>query len=82
MIRLVLILLCALLAGVPTPSSAQKPATPAAGQPAISAEQARAALQVLNDPAKRAAFEATLNAIVKAQPATAAHAAAPATTPA
>jgi small-conductance mechanosensitive channel len=52
--------------GVATPSFAQKPAN----QPAISAEQARAALDVLNDPAKRAAFAATLNAIVKAQPAT------------
>jgi small-conductance mechanosensitive channel len=68
MIRLVLILLCALLVGMPTPSSAQKPASPPPAQPAISADQARAALQVLNDPAKRAAFAATLNAIVKAQP--------------
>ncbi|HEY4173508.1 MAG TPA: hypothetical protein VGM42_10815, partial [Rhodopila sp.] len=74
MIRLVLLMLCALLVGIPTPSRAQKPATPPAGQPtgqpAITADQARAALQVLNDPAKRAAFAATLNAIVKAQPAT------------
>jgi small-conductance mechanosensitive channel len=74
MIRLVLILLCAVLLGVPTPSAAQNPASPPASppaaQPAISADQARAALDVLNDPAKRAAFAATLNAIVKAQPAT------------
>jgi small-conductance mechanosensitive channel len=74
MIRLALILLCAVLLGVPTPSVAQNPASPptsaAAAQPAISADQARAALDVLNDPAKRAAFAATLNAIVKAQPAT------------
>jgi small-conductance mechanosensitive channel len=69
MIRVVLILLCAVLLGVPTPSSAQKPASPPAAPPAISAEQARTALDVLNDPAKRAAFAATLNAIVKAQPA-------------
>ncbi|WP_158926193.1 mechanosensitive ion channel family protein [Acidisphaera sp. S103] len=79
MIRLVLIFLCALLVGIPTPSSAQKPASPPAAQPAITADQARAALQVLNDPAKRAAFAATLNAIVKAQPATSA--ATPPTTP-
>jgi moderate conductance mechanosensitive channel len=36
--------------------------------PAISAEQARTALDVLNDPKKRAAFAATLDAIIKAQP--------------
>ena len=78
MIRLVLIFLCALLVGIPTPSSAQKPASPPPAQPAISADQARAALQVLNDPAKRATFAATLNAIVKAQPAATPHAAAPA----
>ena len=35
---------------------------------AISPDQARQALEVLNDPAKRAAFAATLNAIIKAQP--------------
>jgi moderate conductance mechanosensitive channel len=69
MIRVALILLCAILFGVPTPSFAQKPVSPAATPPAISAEQARTALDVLNDPAKRAAFAATLNAIVKAQPA-------------
>jgi small-conductance mechanosensitive channel len=67
MIRVVFILLCAVWLAVPTPSFAQKPASP----PAISAEQARAALDVLSDPAKRAAFTATLNAIVKAQPAAA-----------
>jgi small-conductance mechanosensitive channel len=48
------------------PASAQKPASP---PPTISADQARAALEVLNDPAKRAAFAATLNALTKAPPA-------------
>ena len=47
--------------------SAQKPGSaPAAASPA---DQARVALEVLNDPAKRAAFGATLDAIIKAQPA-------------
>lgn len=65
MIRLLLILICALILGAPSPSVAQKANNP----PAISADQARQALDVLNDPAKRAAFAATLGAIVKAQPA-------------
>jgi small-conductance mechanosensitive channel len=68
MIRLALILICAILLGVPTQSSAQKPASPPPTSAGISADQARTALEVLNDPAKRAAFAATLNAIVKAQP--------------
>ena len=37
--------------------------------PAITADQAKAALDVLNDPQKRAAFQATLQAIVAAKPA-------------
>ena len=37
--------------------------------PALTPDQARAALDVLNDPAKRAAVAATLQAILKAQPA-------------
>ena len=66
MIRVAVILLCAFVLALPRPSAAQAvPATP----PSISAEQARAALDVLNDPAKRTAFAATLNAIIKAQPA-------------
>jgi moderate conductance mechanosensitive channel len=78
MIRVVLIFLCALLLGVPNPSAAQTPgspqnsANPQAASPGISAEQAHAALDVLNDPAKRAAFAATLNAIIRTQPAQAA----------
>ena len=36
--------------------------------PAISADEARAALETLNDPKKRAAFAATLEALLKAQP--------------
>jgi moderate conductance mechanosensitive channel len=67
MIRVVLLLLSAVILGVPTPSAAQKPGNPPSG-PALSADQARVALDVLNDPAKRAAFAATLDAIVKAQP--------------
>ncbi len=51
-------------AAPPPPKPAPAPPPPA---PAISADQARSALDVLNDPAKRAAFTATLNAIVKAQ---------------
>ncbi|WP_428487186.1 mechanosensitive ion channel domain-containing protein [Rhodopila sp.] len=43
------------------------PTAPNASLPPISAEQARAALDVLNDPAKRASFAATLGAIVKVQ---------------
>jgi moderate conductance mechanosensitive channel len=68
MTRVVLIILCAILLGRPAPCSAQKPAS-APSTPAISADEARSALDVLNDPAKRAAFSATLNAIIKAQPA-------------
>jgi len=62
------------LLALPPPAFAQKPAraeTPPAVQ-GISPEQARQALEVLNDPARRAAFAATLNAIVKAPPAPAA----------
>jgi moderate conductance mechanosensitive channel len=69
MIRLAFTVLCALIVGLPGLAIAQTPHGPA---PAISAEQARAALDVLNDPNKRAAFTATLNAIVKAQPSAAA----------
>nr|WP_294521930.1 mechanosensitive ion channel domain-containing protein [uncultured Rhodopila sp.] len=82
MTRAVAILICFLLASLAVPAPAQTPAhqdAPASPPPAaapappapsgISADQARAALDVLNDPAKRAAFAATLGAIVKAQPA-------------
>jgi moderate conductance mechanosensitive channel len=68
MIRVILILLCAVVLGAPRAWSAPNPAGPAAAAPSISAEEARSALDVLNDPAKRAAFSATLNAIIKAQP--------------
>jgi small-conductance mechanosensitive channel len=72
MIRAVLILLCFLAISLARPACAQAPAhqdpPPPPAPPAISADQARTALDVLNDPAKRAAFAATLNAIVKAQP--------------
>jgi small-conductance mechanosensitive channel len=72
MMRVILILLCAVVLWVPTPSRAQQPASTQAAAPAISADQARVALEVLNDPAKRAAFGATLDAIIKAQSGTAA----------
>ena len=68
MTRVILIILCAILLGWPAPSSAQKPGS-SLSAPSISADEARSALDVLNDPAKRAAFSATLNAIIKAQPA-------------
>ncbi len=68
MTRVILIILCAILLDWPAPSSAQKPGT-SLPAPSISADEARSALDVLNDPAKRAAFSATLNAIIKAQPA-------------
>ena len=64
MIRLILVLVCAVAFAAPSPSVAQKPGNPTS----ITPDQARAALDMLNDPAKRAAFTATLNAIVKAQP--------------
>jgi small-conductance mechanosensitive channel len=71
MIRLILLLLCAILLGAPGRSFAQNAnGPPPTAAPAISADQAHAALDVLNDPAKRAAFAATLNAIIKAQPST------------
>jgi moderate conductance mechanosensitive channel len=68
MIRVVLLILCAIVLGRPAPSVAQKPAS-SPSTPSISADEARSALDVLNDPAKRATFSATLNAIIKAQPA-------------
>ena len=72
MMRIVLTFLFILLSvtapGGSAPSFAQNPASPPAASPGISADQASAALDVLNDPAKRAAVSATLDAIIKAQP--------------
>ncbi len=65
---LVLPLAALLLAGVPAfaqPKAAPPPPPP---QAAISPDQARAVLDTLNDPKKRAAFAATLEALVKSQP--------------
>jgi moderate conductance mechanosensitive channel len=47
-----------------------QPATPAPANPlsALTPDQARAALDTLNDPKKRAAFTATLEALVRGQP--------------
>jgi moderate conductance mechanosensitive channel len=50
------------------PPAAAPPAAPPA-RPALTTDQARQALDVLNDPKKRAEVAATLEAIVKAQPA-------------
>ena len=68
MIRL-LFLACA-LAFAPGPSTyAQPPAGDGtAAAPQISPDQARQVLDVLNDPAKRAQFTATLESIIKALP--------------
>lgn len=68
MMRRYLAVLFAAIVMAALPAAAQKPAGQPA-PPAISADQARTALDVLNDPAKRAAFAATLNALIKAQPA-------------
>ncbi len=72
MIRLLLTLCCLLALGPFRPAAAQSSSPLNPGASAISPNQARAALDVLNDPAKRAAFAATLNAIVEAKPAAAA----------
>ncbi len=57
------------------PPPGPPPAPPPAPTPAITVDQAKAALDMLNDPQKRAAFQATLEAIVAAKPAPAAPAA-------
>jgi moderate conductance mechanosensitive channel len=50
----------------PASHAAARPApTPPAAPPNITSDQARVALDVVNDPAKRAAFTATLNALIK-----------------
>jgi small-conductance mechanosensitive channel len=67
MIRTLLLTL-ALLLTAPALSVVAAP-PPAAAAPGMTAEQARMALEVLNDPAKRAAVAATLQAILRAQPA-------------
>ena len=75
--RILLLLICLTFAlgaaGLATPAAAQQRAqpqtTPSPQAAGLSAEQARIALDVLNDPRKRAAFAATLEAIIKAGPA-------------
>ncbi len=68
-------LLCLIALGSVAALAAEPAASGAAGRvasgpvAAISPDQARQALEVLNDPAKRAQFTATLEAIAKAQPA-------------
>ena len=86
MIR-IFILFLGLLLSAPHPAAlAQKPDAAATTPPGtLSQDQARAALEVLNDPKKRAAFTATLQAILQApgvtQPAAAAPPRPPAATP-
>ena len=53
-----------------TPATPATQTTPTAPAPSITSEQARQALDVLNDPAKRAAITATLQTIARALPAT------------
>ncbi len=70
--RRLLFLLCLVVFGSVAPAVGQpadhaSPPAPATAA-AVTAAQARQALDVLNDPAKRAQFTATLEAIVKAQP--------------
>ena len=68
MIRLILLVCAFVLCGL-SASFAQKSNGASAAASSMSADQARTALDVLNDPAKRAAVAATLNAIIKTQPA-------------
>lgn len=77
--RLMLVISFGIALGWSMQAAAEKPGTQAVQPPPISAEQAKTALDVISDPAKRAAFTATLNAIIKAAPqTTAGPAAAPA----
>jgi moderate conductance mechanosensitive channel len=69
MVRLLLAVYCLAALGLSAPAAAQNSGHQDAGAATISADQARTALDVLNDPAKRAAFAATLNAIANAGPA-------------
>src|SRR6185503_19225444 len=83
MLRLLLIV-CLLALASAVPAAAQPPPAASAAAspaPAVSPAQARQALDVLNDPKKRAQFTATLEAIVKGLPAPGAGAAAATTTP-
>jgi small-conductance mechanosensitive channel len=66
-LALILIML-ALITGGLHPAAAAAPTTPPT--PAITQAQARQVLDVMNDPAKRAAFTATLEAIVNTLPST------------
>src|SRR6185437_16996349 len=75
MTRILLLLVALAAFSAEGTAHAQKTAQP---PPTISAEQARTALDVLNDPKKRAAFAATLEAIIKAQPPNGTSAGAPA----
>ncbi len=87
MMSIKLLLICSMALLWTASVTAQRAAQPATGPSqappagaAISVEQAHAALDVLNDPKKRAAFAATLDAIVRAGPAATATPASTATT--
>jgi small-conductance mechanosensitive channel len=72
MIRLLAAWLLALSVALPVHAATTlppgpPPAPPPAPAPGITADQAKAALDMLNDPQKRAAFQATLEAIVAAK---------------
>jgi moderate conductance mechanosensitive channel len=69
MVRFLIAFCCLAALGLATPAVAQSSGQQDGAAAPISADQARTALDVLNDPAKRAAFAATLNAIAHAAPA-------------
>jgi moderate conductance mechanosensitive channel len=64
-----LALLLPILAPQPRAQAAPAPAPAAASPPALTPEQAQSVLEILNDPAKRAQFAATLEAMTHALPA-------------
>jgi len=62
------LLLIGLALSLPAPAVAQPPAAAQPAAAALTPEQARAALEVLNNPKKRAEFTATLEALAAAKP--------------
>jgi small-conductance mechanosensitive channel len=78
--RIWLLLFPLLFLGLAAPVLAQPKAPAPAVKETLTQDQARAILDTLNDPKKRAAFAATLDAMLKAQPAAKADAPKPDTT--
>lgn len=68
MTRLIRFIAIGLALGLLGTAKAENPSPLICSPQSISAEQARVALDVLSDSAKRAAFSATLNAVIKAAP--------------